>query len=137
MPDMILGIGTDICDIGRIEKSLAKHGDKFEHKIFTKSERDYCAGKAAKAECYAKRFAAKEALAKALSTEDTGWLTWQDVEIKSAPSGKPSITLHGKALERLIEMTPDDHIPTIHLSLSDEPPYALAFVIISLAPHAA
>ena len=136
MPDTILGIGTDICDIGRIEKSLAKHGDKFEHKIFTKSERDYCAGKAAKAECYAKRFAAKEALAKALSTDDTGWLTWQDVEITSAPSGKPSITLHGKALERLIDMTPDDHIPTIHLSLSDEPPYALAFVIISLAPYA-
>ncbi len=137
MSDIILGIGTDICDISRIENSLANHGEAFERKIFTPSERDYCAGKAAKAECYAKRFAAKEALAKALSADDTGWLTWQDVEITSAPSGKPSITLHGQALERLIEMTPDDKVPSIHLSLSDEPPYALAFVIISLAPHAA
>ncbi|WP_017930385.1 holo-ACP synthase [Robiginitomaculum antarcticum] len=133
---MILGIGTDICDMRRIDALMAEKGEAFEAKVFTKKEREFCAKRHAKTDCLAKRFAAKEALAKALSTGDTGWLTWKDVEVLSSKSGKPSIKLYNNALNRLNGMTPEGMTAKIDLSLSDETPYALAFIVISLIPRA-
>lgn len=133
---MILGIGTDICDMRRIEALMPDSGDAFEAKVFTKKERKFCAKRKAKIDCLAKRFAAKEALAKALSTGDTGWLRWKDVEVLSSKSGKPFIRLYDKALARLAAMTPDGMQAKIDLSLSDEKPYAVAFIVISLIPKA-
>lgn len=131
---MIIGIGNDLCDIGRISNALERHGDRFKTRIFTQAEQAYCETSKDSASRYAKRWAAKEALAKALSTADTPDLTWTDVEITNGASGKPHITLHGAALERLSDMTPEGHAPHIHLSLTDEPPYAQAFVIIEARP---
>ncbi len=127
---MIIGIGTDICDIRRIENSLNKFGDRFVQKIFTVAEREYCESRSNKAAYYAKRFAAKEAVAKALAGEATGALSWQDVEIYNQPSGRPRIRLHGGAMQRLETLLPDGHRGILHLSLSDDPPYAIAFVTI-------
>lgn len=127
---MIIGIGNDLCDIRRISKTLGRHGARFKDRIFTKSEQAYCDARKDPASSYAKRWAAKEALAKALSTATTPDLKWRDVEVTNGKSGKPAIVLHGKALARLNEMTPKGAKAHIHLSLSDEPPYAQAFVII-------
>ena len=127
---MIIGIGNDLCDIRRISKTLGRHGARFKDRIFTASEQAYCDAGRVPAARYAKRWAAKEALAKALSTASTGDLNWQDVEVTRGPSGKPAITLHGAAQKRLDAMTPKGMKPAVHLSLSDEPPYAQAFVII-------
>ncbi len=127
---MIIGIGNDLCDIRRISKTLGRHGARFKNRIFTSSEQAYCDARCDPAACYAKRWAAKEALAKALSTATTGDLNWQDVEVTNGPSGKPAIILHGAALDRLTGMTPKGVKAAIHLSLTDEPPYAQAFVII-------
>ncbi len=125
---MIIGIGTDICDIRRIEKLIDKFGERFLAKIFTENERRFCNARSAHAECYAKRFAAKEAAAKALAGSDTGALDWHDVEIANAASGRPVIILHAGALTRAKQRARGKEWE-IHLSLSDEPPYALAFVI--------
>lgn len=130
--NMITGIGTDLCDIRRIEESLNKYGDRFKQKIFTPTEIDYCDAKSGAANYYAKRFAAKEALAKALSSEMSGHLSWTDVEVKNDPSGRPVLNLMGGALERLVEYTPKGFHPFIHLTLTDEPPYAMAFVVIEM-----
>ena len=127
---MIIGIGNDLCDIRRISKTLERHGERFKDRIFTKGEQAYCDAKADPASSYAKRWAAKEALAKALSTATTPDLQWCDVEVTNGTSGKPAIALHGKALARLEDMTPKGARANIHLSLSDEPPYAQAFVLI-------
>jgi len=127
---MILGIGTDICDINRIEKSIDKFGQRFIEKTFTEHEQGYCEAKSGKASYYAKRFAAKEAVAKALATSSSGALSWQDVEVKNDPSGRPQAILHRGALERLSAKTPDGHIAKVHLSLSDDYPYAVAYAII-------
>lgn len=126
---MIIGIGTDICDIKRIERAVDKFGDKFLNKIFTLSERSYCDAKSGRVSYYAKRFAAKEAAAKALAGADTGHLTWQDVEISNDPSGRPTITLHRAAAERLEAIIPGGMQGYLHLSLSDDYPYAQAYVI--------
>ena len=123
---MIIGIGTDLCDIRRIEKLLEKYGDRFRDKTFSKGEREYAARKAGEGATLAKRFAAKEATAKALAGTNTGALSWQDVEVINHPSGKPGIVLHGGALKRLGKS--QDY--KIHLSLTDDYPYAQAFVII-------
>ncbi len=126
---MILGVGTDICDIRRIARLLDRYGDRFTHKTFTKAERARSDGISARAESYAKRFAAKEAVAKALAGAETGALSWQDVEVVNTPSGKPEIILHGGALKRVKSCIGKGKDWRLHLSLSDEPPYALAFVI--------
>lgn len=126
---MIIGIGTDLCDIRRIEKSLEKHGERFTARIFTAAERRYCEPKSGKASYYAKRFAAKEAVAKALSGADTGHLRWKDVEVGKDPSGRPVIILHAEAQERLDSLLPAGHIGTLHISLTDDYPYAQAFAI--------
>ena len=126
---MIIAIGTDICDIRRIEALLQKYPDRFTHKTFTSGERAYAESKSNPACVYAKRFAAKEAVAKALAAEKTGALSWQDVEVVNHLSGKPEIRLHGDALKRAIAHTqPGTHY--LHISLTDDYPYAQAFAIL-------
>jgi len=126
---MIIGIGTDICDISRIEESIDRHGDRFLAKIFTPDEQRYCEGKARPAMSYAKRFAAKEAVAKALAGADTGSLSWTSVEVQNDPSGRPRAKLTADAKERAEKLCPKGHTLNIHLSLSDDYPYATAFAI--------
>lgn len=127
---MILGIGTDICDISRIEKSIEKFGQRFIDKTFTPDEQSYCDSKSGKASYYAKRFAAKEAVAKALATSSSGALSWLDVEVKNDPSGRPQAILHRGALDRLNAKTPGGFTAYVHLSLSDDYPYAVAYAMI-------
>ncbi len=127
---MIIGIGTDICDIRRIEKSIEKFGDRFLDKIFTQFEQAYCESKSGKAAYYAKRFAAKEAVAKALAGAETGALSWHDVEVSNDPSGRPTINLYGKAKKRLEQHTQNKASVAVHISLSDDYPYALAYAIV-------
>ncbi len=127
---MILGIGTDICDITRIEDLIEKFGQKFLDKTFTTHEQSYCEPKSSKGSSYAKRFAAKEAVAKALATTNSGALSWTDVEVKNDPSGRPRAVLQGGALERLKAKTPDGHEARVFLSLSDDYPYATAYALI-------
>lgn len=129
---MIMGIGTDLCDIRRIEALLEKFGDRFPHKAFTKGERSRADGLATRGSSYAKRFAAKEATAKALAGANTGALSWQDVEVINKKSGKPEILLHGNALRRIKSRLKVGQNYKIHLSLSDEYPYASAYVIIEI-----
>ena len=134
---MILGIGTDLCDIRRIEAAFAKFDERFIQRIFTGRERRYCDPKSARASAYAKRFAAKEAAAKALAGENTGHLRWRDVEVHNDPSGRPVITLHNQAAQRLESLTPVGLRAHIHLSLTDDYPYAQAFVICEAHPRTA
>ena len=131
---MIIGIGTDICDIRRIEQSIKKYGDRFLDKTFTEGERAYCNSKARPAMSYAKRFAAKEAVAKALAGEETGSLSWTSVEVSNDASGRPKVNLMKDALERAELRCPTDHTLNVHLSLSDDYPYATAFVIAEAIP---
>ncbi|PHR61491.1 MAG: holo-ACP synthase [Robiginitomaculum sp.] len=129
---MIAGIGTDLCDIRRIESLLEKFGDRFTHKTFTKNERKRADSVATRGSSYAKRFAAKEAVAKALAGPNTGALSWQDVEVVNAPSGLPQIILHGKALKRVESRLERSQTYNIHLSLTDDYPYAQAYVIFEI-----
>jgi len=131
---LIIGIGTDLCDIRRIESTIGKFGERFIERIFTKKERAYCDSKSARASAYAKRFAAKEAAAKALSGPKTGHLRWRDVEVTNDISGRPVITVHKQAAERLESLTPSGMSAHIHLSLTDDYPYAQAFVICEVRP---
>lgn len=126
---MILGIGTDICDIRRIETLIEKYGERFTQKTFRKVERDYCESKARPAMSYAKRFAAKEATAKALAGSQTGSLSWKDVWVENDPSGRPQLYLRGGAQARFDEILEQGARGMLHLSLSDDYPYATAFVI--------
>ena len=127
---MILGIGTDICDINRIAETLEKFEGRFKGKTFTQHEQEYCDARAVPANAYAKRFAAKEAVAKALAGQNTGAMSWKDVEVINQPSGRPDILLHGDALKRFNERVPQDCEGLIHISLSDDPPFAQAFAIV-------
>lgn len=132
---MIVGIGTDLCDIRRIERSLEKYNARFTDRIFTKSEQDYCERKSGKASYYAKRFAAKEAVAKAIAGPKTDHLQWKDVEVINDPSGRPRIALHNGAKDRLDSLTPKGHIGQVHISLTDDYPYAQAFAICEALPE--
>ncbi len=130
---MILGTGIDLTDIRRIEKALARFGARFENRVFTEGERAKAksrenAGTQIVAATYAKRFAAKEACAKALGVGNG--ITWQDIEIINTENGAPSIRLSGNALKRLQQLTPKGLRTTIHLALTDEYPLAQAQVII-------
>ena len=127
---MIIGIGTDICIITRIEKILKKYGEKFERRCFTSKERLKCNSTKNKAACYAKRFAAKEAVSKALGTGIKKGIYWKNIEIVNRQTGKPIIYLYGKALEKLLELTPKNMSSQVHVSLSDETDLAQALVII-------
>jgi len=131
---MILGIGSDLCDIRRIESTLERFGDRFVERLFTGTERKRSERKAGRAASYAKRFAAKEACAKALGTGFRHGVFWRDLGVVNTPDGAPTLELTGAARERLNAMTPPGMIPRIHLTLTDEYPLAQAFVIISAVP---
>lgn len=128
---MILGIGTDLVDIRRIEKMLSHFGERFEQRIFTLGERQSAKKQSNPATTYGKRFAAKEACAKALGTGIAGGLSWHDMEVLNTPKGQPLLKLSPRLLTSLEEkLSPSTQI-RLDLSLSDEYPYAQAFVIIS------
>ena len=133
---MIIGIGSDLCDIRRIERSLQRFGERFTGRIFTEAEQAKSDGRATRAASYARRFAAKEACAKALGTGLRAGVFWRDMEVVNLPGGKPTLRLTGGALERLRRMTPDGHDAVLHVSLTDDPPMAQAFVIIEARPVA-
>ncbi len=128
---MILGIGSDVIDIRRIEKTIAHHGDRFLNRIFTATERAKAERRAKRVDTYAKRFAAKEACAKALSTGLRAGVFWRDMGVVNLPSGKPTMRLTGGALERLKAITPPGFDVQIDLTITDEWPLAQALVIIS------
>jgi holo-[acyl-carrier protein] synthase len=131
---MIIGIGSDLCDARRIAKTIERHGDRFLNRIFTPLERAKAERRANRVETYAKRFAAKEACAKALGTGFRRGVFWRDMGVVNMPSGRPTMTLTGGALERLKAITPAGCEAQIDLSLTDEGPTAQAIVIISSVP---
>jgi holo-[acyl-carrier protein] synthase len=128
---MIIGIGSDLIDIRRVERSIDRFGERFLQRIFTDTEREKSDGRAQRAASYAKRFAAKEACAKALGTGLRHGVFWRDMGVVNLPGGKPTMMLTGGALERLLEITPKGHDPQIDLSITDDFPVAQAIVIIS------
>jgi holo-[acyl-carrier protein] synthase len=131
---LIIGIGSDLCDIRRIEKILEAHGERFVTRLFTDIERAKSEKRAARAASYAKRFAAKEACAKALGTGLKHGVFWRDMGVVNLPGGQPSMALTGGALARLKAMTPAGHRAQINLSITDDFPMAQAIVIISALP---
>jgi holo-[acyl-carrier protein] synthase len=131
---MILGIGSDITDVRRIAKVIDRHGDRFLDRIFTPTERARAEHRKNRVETYAKRFAAKEACAKALGTGMRAGVWWRDMGVVNRPSGQPTLQLTGGALRRLQAITPPDQEARIDLTISDEGPMALAYVIISAVP---
>lgn len=131
---MILGLGSDLVDIRRVEATLARFGERFTHRIFTAGERAKSDRRAARAESYARRFAAKEACSKALGTGFRKAVYWRDMEVVNLPGGKPTMRLTGGAAIRLAEMVPRGMRAQIDVSLTDDPPIASAIVIISAGP---
>ncbi|MFE1602653.1 holo-ACP synthase [Methylobacterium sp. ID0610] len=132
---MIIGIGSDLCDIRRIDRSLDRFGDRFTHRIFTEGERARSDRRAARAPSYARRFAAKEACAKALGTGLAHGVFWRDMEVVNLPGGRPTLRLTGGAAARLAAITPAGHRAAVHVSLTDDPPLAQAFVVIEALPE--
>jgi holo-[acyl-carrier protein] synthase len=128
---VILGLGNDLIDIRRIEKSIATYGDRFLNRIYTDIERAKSDRRANRAASYAKRFAAKEACAKALGTGLNHGVFWRDMGVVNLPGGKPTMALTGGALKRLEKITPPGHRPQIDLTITDDFPHAQAIVIIS------
>ena len=133
---MILGIGSDLIDVGRIARTIERHGERFLGRIFTAAERAKAEGRARKAETYAKRFAAKEACAKALGTGLRAGVFWRDMGVVNLPSGRPTMKLTGGALVRLQAITPAGCEARIDLTITDEGPLAQALVVISAVPRA-
>lgn len=131
---MIIGIGSDLIDIRRIEKTLERHGSRFTERVFTDGERAKADSRKLKAATYAKRFAAKEACSKALGTGLSHGVFWRDMEVINLPSGKPTMRLTNGAETRLSSMMPEGTKPVVHLSITDEYPMAQAFVIIEAVP---
>jgi holo-[acyl-carrier protein] synthase len=131
---MIIGMGSDITDIRRIEKVIGKHGERFLSRIFTDTERARAERRAKSTETYAKRFAAKEACAKALGTGFRNGVFWRDLGVVNLPSGKPTLMLTGGAAIRLAEITPPGMQAQIDLTITDDFPQAQAIVIISAVP---
>jgi holo-[acyl-carrier protein] synthase len=131
---MIIGLGTDMIDIRRIERTLERFGDRFVDRVFTVTERARAERRAHRAATYAKRYAAKEACAKALGTGFRHGVYWRDIGVINAPSGKPTLALTGGAAERLAAITPSGMTADISLSLTDEPPLGQAVVIIFAMP---
>ncbi|MDI1347104.1 MAG: holo-ACP synthase [Pseudolabrys sp.] len=131
---MIIGLGSDLCDVRRIAKSIERFGDRFLNRIFTPAERAKAERRANRAETYAKRFAAKEACSKALGTGMRAGVFWRDMGVVNLPSGRPTMRLTGGALAKLQAMLPPGHAARIDVSLTDEGPLAQAIVIISAVP---
>jgi holo-[acyl-carrier protein] synthase len=133
---LIIGLGSDLADIRRIEDTLKRFGERFTQRIFTETERARSERKADRAASYAKRFAAKEACAKALGTGLRAGVFWRDMGVVNLRSGAPTLALTGGAAKRLAVITPAGFEARIHLSLTDDHPYAQAFVVIeALGPH--
>lgn len=133
---MIVGIGSDLIDIRRIEKTLEKHGKRFIARVFTDVERQRAERRAQRASSYAKRFAAKEACSKALGSGISEGVFWRDMGVVNLPSGAPTMRLTGGAAARLEAILPDDHEAVIHLTITDDFPLAQAFVVIEARPKA-
>jgi holo-[acyl-carrier protein] synthase len=132
----IIGIGSDLCNIERIERSLARWGEKFERRVFTEVEQAKAARRPyTRAGTYAKRFAAKEACSKALGTGIRQGVWWRDMGVVNLPGGRPTMKLTGGALRRLEALTPAGHEVRIDLTITDEYPMAQAFVVISAIPR--
>lgn len=127
---MIIGIGTDIIDIRRIERSIERFGERFVNRVFTDIERAKAESRLRYADTLAKRFAAKEACAKALGTGIYRGVIWRDLEVINLRGGKPTLNLTGKAAARLDELMPPGHVANIQLTLTDDHPWAQAFVVI-------
>lgn len=134
---MILGIGNDLVDIRRVAKSLERFGDRFTARVFTDAERARADASHPdlRAASYAKRYAAKEAMAKALGTGYADGVHFCDMEVANLANGQPTMRLSGGALARLQALTPPGMVATIHLSMTDEPPLAQAFVVLSAIPE--
>jgi holo-[acyl-carrier protein] synthase len=132
---MILGIGNDLIDIRRVERTLERFGDRFLARVFTELERERSERLFNRVESYAKRYAAKEACSKALGTGFRRGVFWRDMGVVNLRSGKPTMTLTGGALTRLQEITPVGMEARIDVTLTDEPPMAEAFVIITAVPR--
>ena len=133
---MILGLGSDLIDIRRIEQAIERFGDRFLERIFTDVERGKCERRADRAASYARRFAAKEACSKALGTGFRDGVFWRDLGVVNLSSGRPSMMLTGGALRRLEEITPAGTVARLDVTLTDEPPIAQAIVIITAEPAA-
>lgn len=131
---MILGIGTDLVDIRRIERALARHGGRFEARLFTPQEIARARSRPSPSAAYARRFALKEAAAKALGTGFRDGLTLRDIEVTNDALGRPQVHWHGKAAGQLTRLTPPGMRVVSHASVSDEHPYASALVIIEALP---
>jgi holo-[acyl-carrier protein] synthase len=131
---MIIGLGNDLSDISRVAAVLEKYGDRFTHRCFTEIERRKSDGRAQRAASYAKRFAAKEACAKALGTGLSFGVYWRDMGVVNLPSGKPTMRLTNGAARVLAHLVPPGHQPHIHLSITDDGGMAQAFVIIEALP---
>lgn len=128
---MVIGIGSDLVDIRRIEKTLSRFGERFLNRIFSEIEREKSESRIDKAASYAKRFAAKEACSKALGTGFRRGVYWRDMCVVNLMSGRPTMNLSGGALARLVEITPKNMNARIDITLTDEDPLAHAFVIIT------
>jgi holo-[acyl-carrier protein] synthase len=133
---MIIGIGSDLCDIRRVEDTLSRFGDRFIQRCFTEVEQARSERRADRSSSYAKRFAAKEACAKALGTGIRGGVFWRDMGVVNLRSGQPTMALTGGAAERLAAMIPAGHEARIHLTITDEFPHAQAFIVIEAVPLA-
>ncbi|BBD36939.1 holo-ACP synthase [Aminobacter sp. Y103A] len=131
---MILGIGSDLVDIRRIEKSIVRHGERFIQRIFTDAEKARAEGRRGRIASYAKRFAAKEACSKALGCGISEGVFWRDMGVVNLPGGRPTMELTGGAAHRLSTMLPQGHRAVVHLTITDDFPLAQAFVIIEALP---
>ncbi|MFV0300329.1 MAG: holo-ACP synthase [Paracoccus sp. (in: a-proteobacteria)] len=133
---MILGIGTDLANIERIQKVLDRHGDRFRNRVFTATELAKAARRKDEAGTLAKRWAAKEACSKALGTGLAMGISWKDMAVSNLRTGQPVMALTGWAAERLEKMTPPGHRAVVHVTLTDDHPWAQAFVVIEALPEA-
>lgn len=131
---MIIGIGSDLVDIRRIEKSIERHGERFIQRVFTEAEQERAESRRGRIASYAKRFAAKEACAKALGCGIAEGVFWRDMGVVNQPGGRPTMELSGGAARRLAAMTPPGQRAVVHLTITDDFPLAQAFVVIEALP---
>lgn len=131
---MILGIGTDLANIERISATIERFGERFKTRIFTEAEQAKAERRKDVAGTYAKRWAAKEACSKALGTGLRMGISWRDMAVTNLPTGQPVMALTGWAAERLAQMTPEGHEAIVHVTLTDDHPWAQAFVVIEARP---
>jgi holo-[acyl-carrier protein] synthase len=131
---VIIGLGSDLIDVRRIERTLQRFGDRFVERVFTPAEREKSDRRANRAHSYARRYAAKEAMSKALGTGFHAGVYWRDIGVLNLPGGKPVLALTGGAAARLLALTPPGTRAQVDVSLTDEPPLAQAIVIITALP---